>query len=273
MREKKLNPNVFFFSKWFSLVQVIKKRAGKILEDMLRHWIEVALLATFFFSYRSGSTQLFATIKSQAATIVSELEQHSESPMNISLIGKTKVNNTPGNLANTYSNMVYTNPEFATSESERARLVKRQKQEVYIAQFLQIAQQEMRNSKVPASITLAQGLLESNVGESKLATRNNNHFGIKCFSKTCKRGHCSNFEDDSHKDFFRKYKSPEESFHSHSQLLKKDRYRGLYKLDITDYKGWAHGLKKAGYATDPKYAYKIINLIEDLELHQYDLID
>ena len=130
---------------------------------------------------------------------------------------------------------------------------------------------EMDKYGIPASITLAQGLLESNVGESKLATRNNNHFGMKCFSKSCSKGHCSNFTDDSHKDFFRIYKSAWESFRAHSLLLKQSsRYQPLFQLKSNDYKGWARGLKKAGYATDPKYAEKIINLIEDLDLHQYD---
>jgi flagellum-specific peptidoglycan hydrolase FlgJ len=129
----------------------------------------------------------------------------------------------------------------------------------------------MEKYGIPASITLAQGLLESNVGESKLATRNKNHFGIKCFSRSCKKGHCSNFTDDSHKDFFRIYKSSWESYRSHSLLLKRsDRYRRLFQLNRKDYRGWAHGLTKAGYATDKRYGAKLINLIESLALHQYD---
>lgn len=147
---------------------------------------------------------------------------------------------------------------------------KRARQAAYIKQYAPIARAEMRRTGVPASITLAQGLLESNVGSSKLAVENNNHFGIKCFSRTCRKGHCSNFTDDSHKDFFRKFATVAESYKAHSQLLKQPRYRALFKLKSSDFRGWARGLKKAGYATDRYYADKLIKLIEDLRLHQYD---
>lgn len=169
------------------------------------------------------------------------------------------------NLANTFSNITH-----AKDESAAKRAAKRKKQLAYVKRFSKVAQTEMEKFGIPASITLAQGLLESNVGVSRLATRNNNHFGIKCFSKKCRKGHCSNFTDDSHKDFFRKYRSAWESYRAHSKLLTAKRYSKLYKLKETDYKGWATGLKKAGYATDPKYAEKIIALIEDLNLNQYD---
>lgn len=148
--------------------------------------------------------------------------------------------------------------------------IKRAKQRKYVARFAKVAQNEMEKYGIPASITLAQGLLESNAGESTLALKNNNHFGIKCFSRSCRKGHCSNHTDDSHKDFFRKYNSAWESYRAHSHLLRADRYKPLYKLPPDDYKRWAHGLKKAGYATDKYYAEKLINLIEELSLHQYD---
>ena len=128
----------------------------------------------------------------------------------------------------------------------------------------------MNKYNIPASITLAQGLIETNAGQSPLATKNNNHFGIKCFSKSCKKGHCANFSDDSHKDFFRKYASSWESFRAHSKLLTYKRYKHLTKLPTSDYKGWAVGLKKAGYATDKNYHKKLIRLIEDLHLDDYD---
>ncbi|MEZ4983884.1 MAG: glucosaminidase domain-containing protein [Saprospiraceae bacterium] len=148
---------------------------------------------------------------------------------------------------------------------------KRRKQQAYVKQYYRLANTEMDKHGIPSSITLAQGLLESNIGQSRLATENNNHFGIKCFSKTCAKGHCTNFNDDHHKDFFRKFPTVEESYAAHSQLLQKARYKNLYRLDKTDYKGWARGLKKAGYATDPRYAEKLIRIIEDLELYQYDI--
>jgi flagellum-specific peptidoglycan hydrolase FlgJ len=144
------------------------------------------------------------------------------------------------------------------------------RQQAYVHEYEAIARAEMRKFGIPASITLAQGLLESGAGGSRLATRNNNHFGIKCFSKTCKKGHCSNFSDDSHKDFFRIYASSAECYRAHSNLLSSGRYQHLKKYGKYDYKRWAEGLQKAGYATDPSYAKKIIQLIEDFELYYFD---
>jgi flagellum-specific peptidoglycan hydrolase FlgJ len=130
----------------------------------------------------------------------------------------------------------------------------------------------MRRFGIPASITLAQGLLESNAGDSPLVRKTNNHFGIKCFSKTCKRGHCANFTDDSHKDFFVRYDNAWSSYRAHSQFLKNTkRYAALFNLDPADYRAWAQGLEKAGYATDPLYAEKLVALIENLGLNRYDL--
>ncbi len=247
----------------------IAQKLNLYWKDILRHWIEVVLLVSFTIHYKNQSFQIFSEDFFAGSFFSNNIRKEEQGAMNISVLNQAE----DSNLANTYSNLTYTKGNIATNESDTEMAVKRRKQKAYIKKFLDIAQEEMKVAKIPASITLAQGLLESNVGESKLASKNNNHFGIKCFSKTCKRGHCSNFEDDSHKDFFRIYKNPTESYKSHSKLLKKGRYKSLYKLEITDYKGWAHGLKKAGYATDPKYAYKLINLIEDLELYQYDIVD
>lgn len=145
-----------------------------------------------------------------------------------------------------------------------------EKRMAYVERFAKVAQTEMKKFGIPASIKLAQGLVETNAGDSKLAVSNHNHFGIKCFSKSCKKGHCSNFTDDTHKDFFRNYDSAWESFRAHSLMLKNPRYKHLFKLDSTDYEGWAYGLKKAGYATDKRYAEKLVELIEDLKLYEYD---
>lgn len=143
------------------------------------------------------------------------------------------------------------------------------KQIVYVKRFVSVAQAEMEKYDIPASITLAQGLLESQHGESQLAKNNNNHFGIKCFARRCKKSHCSNFEDDSHKDFFIKYQSAWESYRAHSKLLSGKRYKHL-KAHGKDYKAWAKGLQSTGYATSKQYSKKLIRLIEDLELTQYD---
>lgn len=147
---------------------------------------------------------------------------------------------------------------------------KQKKQLAYVETFKLVALAEMKTHGIPASITLAQGLLESGTGRSTLARKNNNHFGIKCFSKKCRKGHCSNHSDDHHKDFFRIFETPEESYREHSLVLMKDRYSKLFQLPITDYKGWAHGLRKAGYATDPRYGDKLQHMIEELELWRYD---
>ena len=206
-------------------------------------------------------------------SLISRPSKAKTKPKSKSYAVRTKMNKKhqkEDNLANTYSNMVYTNKKFATNEKEKARQEKRKKQLKYVTKFKKIAKKEMEKFGIPASITLAQGLLESNAGESRLATKNKNHFGIKCFSRRCKKGHCSNFTDDSHKDFFRKYKNAWESFRAHSLLLKNKRYRGLYKYPKSDYRNWAKGLKKAGYATDKHYAEKLINTIEDLGLQKYD---
>ena len=123
--------------------------------------------------------------------------------------------------------------------------------------------------EIPASITLAQGILESGSGQSDLAEKSNNHFGIKCHSDW--KGKKSYYDDDEENECFRKYESAEDSYLDHSLFLKnKPRYSNLFSLNITDYKGWAKGLKKAGYATDPKYANNLIRVIEKYYLYEFD---
>jgi flagellum-specific peptidoglycan hydrolase FlgJ len=139
----------------------------------------------------------------------------------------------------------------------------------YIDRYAPVAKSHMKKFGVPASITLAQGLLESDAGKSKLAQESNNHFGIKCRRK-CRGCTCRNYADDDVYDMFRVFDSPVESFQEHSALLNSPRYKHLLELKITDYNGWARGLKKAGYATDARYAEKLIRIIEALELYRYD---
>lgn len=139
----------------------------------------------------------------------------------------------------------------------------------YIDQYKDIAIDHMKKYKIPASITLAQGLLESGAGKSDLTRKSNNHFGIKCHSDW--KGGKVYQKDDGPNDCFRKYKKAEDSFEDHARFIaEKQRYRSQFSLDITDYKGWARGLQKSGYATDKAYANKLIKLIEDYELYQYD---
>lgn len=140
--------------------------------------------------------------------------------------------------------------------------------ENYIAQYVDIAKAEMRKSNIPASITLAQGILESGSGKGRLAVKANNHFGIKCHGwKGAKIYH----DDDRSQECFRKYKAAQSSYEDHSDFLTgRKRYADLFKLRPDDYKGWAKGLRAAGYATDRKYPQKLISLIERYELHKYD---
>lgn len=139
----------------------------------------------------------------------------------------------------------------------------------YINKYSGIAVSEMERSGVPASITLAQGILESRAGLSPLAVKGNNHFGIKCHSDW--RGKVMRQDDDSRSECFRVYPNAEASFRDHSDFLRyQQRYKALFDLDGTDYKAWAQGLKKAGYATDPQYPAKLIKLIEDYELYRFD---
>lgn len=138
----------------------------------------------------------------------------------------------------------------------------------YVHKYNAIAQYEMQQSGIPASITLAQGILESGAGQGDLTQRANNHFGIKCHGWTGEKVY---HDDDKKGECFRKYTHPSESFKDHSEFLtSRGRYASLFQLNKKDYKGWAKGLRKAGYATDPKYPSKLISLIERYQLNKYD---
>jgi flagellum-specific peptidoglycan hydrolase FlgJ len=139
----------------------------------------------------------------------------------------------------------------------------------YVNRYSAIARTEMEKYGIPASISLAQGLVESRAGTSKLAVNNNNHFGIKCFSRQCRKGHCSNFTDDTHKDFFKKFPNAWDSWREHSKLLSSGRYKKLQRYG-RDYRNWAYGLKSVGYATDRTYAEKLIGIINRYNLDRFD---
>lgn len=136
----------------------------------------------------------------------------------------------------------------------------------YVKRFAKIAVAEHKRYGIPASISIAQGLLESKAGESSLAKKNNNHFGIKCFSHNCKKGHCSNHSDDTHKDFFRIYPTAWESWRSHSLLIvAKFPFKGNSSQ-------WANHLQNKGYATSKTYAEELIELIELIDLEKFNHI-
>ena len=143
--------------------------------------------------------------------------------------------------------------------------------EAYIEKYKALAIQQQKEYRIPASITLAQGILETNAGRSRLAVQGNNHFGIKC--KPEWRGERIFADDDAKNECFRAYQSAEDSYLDHSLFLsERIFYVSLFDLDIYDYPGWAYGLQRCGYATDKAYGSKLINIIENYELYQYDKI-
>ena len=162
-------------------------------------------------------------------------------------------------------------PDYGERKGLAPEIIKAKKGRVqaYLDRYAPIAKREMKEFGIPASITLAQGLLESNAGDSKLAVVSNNHFGIKC-RKKCLGCTCRNYGDDTRYDMFRVFDSVAESFREHSELLNTSRYAKL-KAHGTDYKKWAHGLKSCGYATDKKYGHKLVKIIENLGLDKYDV--
>ncbi|MDB9779235.1 glucosaminidase domain-containing protein [Flavobacteriaceae bacterium] len=156
-----------------------------------------------------------------------------------------------------------------TPTVKSVKLTQEQKVKAYLDRFGPIARAEMRQYKIPASITLAQGILESGTGEGTLAKVGNNHFGIKCHRGW--NGGRMYHDDDAKGECFRTYEDPAESYRDHSVFLSgRQRYAFLFKFHKRDYKAWARGLKKAGYATDPKYPKKLISIIQRYELYQYD---
>ena len=158
---------------------------------------------------------------------------------------------------------------FASLQAQSQPAEPRMSKVDYINEFKDQAIREMHSTGIPASITLAQGMLESDYGNSPLAKYARNHFGIKCHKGW--EGPTFIQDDDEANECFRKYYSAFDSYRDHSEfLMTRDRYASLFELKHTDYKGWAHGLKQAGYATNPKYAPLLIKIIEENELHKYD---
>lgn len=156
-----------------------------------------------------------------------------------------------------------------TSYKSSRKLTVAERVDRYVKTYAEVAQQEMKSYDIPASITLAQGILESGMGESRLASQANNHFGIKCHREWS--GKRIYHDDDRKGECFRVYADPRKSYRDHSLFLTtRSRYDFLFDLKKDDYKAWAKGLKKAGYATDPKYPAKLISLIERYRLDRYD---
>lgn len=249
----------------FTLIIPTRQEAGafvghalvpvKIVYEALR--LHGSLLCFFLLLY------MFSTIKkeNEGSTEV----RCSSDPPKIQATIEVKEAAVPAVLVSNETSIKETNECAPVSASQ----VKGTDVNDYIKRFSKVAITEMEMYGVPASISLAQGLIESRAGKSKLALQANNHFGIKCFSKRCKKGHCMNATDDTHKDFFRKFESPWFSWREHSRMISSGRYAKLKKHG-RDYRKWAYGLKAVGYATDRNYAEKLIGIIEKYQLYKYD---
>lgn len=181
---------------------------------------------------------------------------------------KPAATKTNTNTTTTNSNTTKTDSQVNLEATSNVKTYAEEIQ-AYVDNFKEIAMNNMKSHGIPASITLAQGILESGAGKGKLALSANNHFGIKCH--TGWTGESVKHDDDAAQECFRKYEHPSESYRDHSLFLtSRTRYSNLFKLDKGDYKAWAKGLKAAGYATDVKYPDKLIGLIERFELYKYD---
>ena len=199
---------------------------------------------------------IFASANSTKETISTKEKTRTDKHVQ----GKADHNTTSASLGSGVSfDLAPASPEELNAQSVKA----------YIERYSKVAVAEMDKFGIPASISMAQAIIESRSGKSVLAVKNNNHFGIKCFSKSCAEGHCSNYTDDNHKDFFRRYANSTDSWREHSQFLMKNRYRDLLKFG-KNYKVWAKGLRDYGYATDQNYDKKLISVIQRYELNKLD---
>lgn len=186
-------------------------------------------------------------------------------------IGCSSSKSAKANVAKKSTSSEKQGSRFEDSKSTSKTLVKLDVVIDYISDYKDIAMSNMKNFGIPASIILAQGILESGAGRSKLAVTSNNHFGIKCYTDW--KGETTFYDDDKSQECFRKYKNPEESYQDHADIVsKRKRYASLFDLPKGDYKSWAKGLKNAGYATDPNYPQKLINYIESYHLDEYDAV-
>jgi len=242
------------------------------------HWFKVCLGALFIHLLLvkdvKVSIQFKENTKLNAALPVAAVAQPVSSKPILADLGSessSKSTSETVHKAQSFYNLTFIlSPDYASRKGIPLSIVQ-EKQEIvaaYLRRFSKIALEEQQNYGIPASITLAQGLLESNAGHSRLARESNNHFGIKCKSK-CKGCTCRNYQDDDFYDMFRVFESTWESYREHSILLNTGRYKHLKDYG-KNYTKWAHGLKKAGYATDKKYAEKLIKIIETLKLYKYD---
>lgn len=221
---------------------------------MVKTKLAFLLLALLVISCNSSKSVVRTTTSSK---VVTKKPQSKTQPNPVK--SKTSSTNSSTTNSNTEVNLEATSNIKTYADEVKA----------YVDNFKDIAMNNMKNHGIPASIILAQGILESGAGKGKLALAANNHFGIKCHKEWT--GESVKHDDDAAQECFRKYEFPSESYRDHSLFLtSRPRYSSLFKLDKGDYESWAKGLKAAGYATDVKYPEKLIGLIERFELYQYD---
>ncbi len=266
-----------------------KQQIINLLSWAFRNWFQLTLaffaLHVFFkkdiniqvnFNDKAAISQAYRpSIEPQNEAVAKptsiKVEENSFNALATALpLSKKRVN--PKWKATDFNNLTFIlNPDYAEKKGVSAEIVelKLEKCRKYVERFAAVAISEMKKYDIPASITLAQGLLETSAGASKLAIESNNHFGIKC-RKKCQGCTCRNYSDDDVYDMFRVFGTAWESYREHSLLLSSNRYNHLKKLGTKDYKNWAYGIKKAGYATDKQYAEKLIQIIQILDLYQFD---
>jgi hypothetical protein len=253
--------------------------AAKAFDYAIHYGVEISLIVLIlYFCISRGlsfSIDIYDPLPPQGGAVVSEASVGSGWFSGIgssatALLTSFTAPATEPTLLTDEKTVAILSPDYGERKGLPKRIIKAKKErvQVYLRRYAKTAQQEMAASGILASITLAQGLLESNAGDSKLAVNSNNHFGIKCRSK-CIGCTCRNYGDDTRYDMFRVFTSAAESFREHSKLLNTKRYAKL-KSYGTDYVKWAHGLKSCGYATDKKYGHKLVKIIENLGLDQYD---
>ncbi len=254
---------------WFHLVfagligwLALQKRIHITIEVTPRH-----------HNLTTTSQRVEATLTPQALQRADRHEYANETSAKAST-SSSQISSTPSKkkwTADDFSNLTFVlDPSYAQRNGVPQDIVQRKLDHCkrYIERFARVAIAEMHKFGVPASITLAQALLESDAGSSQLAVESNNHFGIKCRSK-CLSCTCRNYADDDRYDMFRVFQTAWESFRAHSQLMHDSRYQHLLKLG-KDYRKWAKGLEDAGYATDPQYAEKLVQIIEFFDLYLFD---
>jgi flagellum-specific peptidoglycan hydrolase FlgJ len=226
----------------------------------------ILLLLVFAITSCNTNKAVVRTSKPDPRKVNSPVAQRVKKPIYRPITSKQ-----PGVVAQKSSPPTNTNDSNATVVLEATTRVKVTTQMVlaYIEKYKEVAKDNMMRTKIPASITLGQAILESGAGTGPLSVQANNHFGIKCHKEWT--GPSISYTDDAENECFRKYQDPSESFRDHSYFLtSRPRYEPLFQLRNDDYIEWAKGLKSAGYATDPKYPDKLIGLIEKYQLNKYD---